>query len=212
MHVTSIYLIDDHPSVLSGLELMLSTDPGVTVSGLFTSGAALQEGLQAHVPDLVLMDIQMPLVDGIKLCRQITAAYRDVKVLAFTGREDKHFVKAMLQSGASGYLLKTASRDTVLAAIKAVLAGEQYIDAGLKEQLLQQMLTGKKVGSYAPILTKREREILKLIAGGNSNQQIADALFLSVRTVENHRFNLMQKLDVKNAAGLVRAAFDLGIQ
>jgi DNA-binding NarL/FixJ family response regulator len=211
MRIVKIMVVDDHPSVLHGLQLMLSVYPHLHIAGMYRSAQALLEALQTEVPDVVIMDIQMPATDGISLCKQVTALYPPVKVIALTNCEEKYQLKAMLQNGASGYLVKTAEKETIAAAIEAVVKGEQYIHEELKNLLLQEIISGKPTSKNNPSLTKREKEILKFITIGCSNQEVADKLFLSVRTVENHRFNIMQKLDVKNAAGLIQEAMRIGL-
>ena len=204
-------MVDDHPSVLHGLQLMLGIYSHLHIIGSYRSAPELIEGLKTTVPDVIIMDIQMPGTDGINLCKQVTAAYPSVKVIAFTNFEEKYQLKAMLYNGASGYLIKTAEKETIAEAIEAVLQGRQYIHDELKNHLLQEMISGKPTGRNNPSLTKREKEILKHVTMGASNQEIADRLFLSVRTVENHRFNIMQKLNVRNAAGLVQEALRRGL-
>lgn len=211
MRIVKIMVVDDHPSVLHGLQLMLGIYPHLHIAGTYRSAQALLEGLQSSVPDVIIMDIQMPGTDGISLCKQVTALYPSAKIIALTNCEEKYQLKAMLQNGASGYLLKTAEKETIAEAIEAVLKDQQYIHDELKNLLLQEIISGKPISKNNPSLTKREKEILKLITMGHSNQEIADKLFLSVRTVENHRFNLMQKLNVKNAAGLVQEALKRGL-
>ena len=121
------------------------------------------------------------------------------------------YIKQIIRSGASGYLLKNADQQTILSAINSVMNGEENIDESIKKILIQESISGQRRSLFDIPLTKREKEILKLIANGNSNQEIADKLFISLRTVETHRFNLTQKLDVKNAAGLVKEAIKRGL-
>lgn len=211
MRIVKIMVVDDHPSVLHGLQLMLGIYPHLHIIGVYRSAQALLEALQTEVPDVIIMDIQMPGTDGVSLCKAVTAGYPSVKVIALTNCEEKYQLKAMLQNGASGYLVKTAEKETIAEAIDAVLQGQQYIHEELKNGLLQEIISGKPVSKNNPSLTKREKEILNLIATGCSNGEVADKLFLSVRTVENHRFNIMQKLDVKNAAGLIQEAMRRGL-
>lgn len=209
--MTRVALVDDHPAILNGLRMILSAFEGLEVIDTYKDGPQLLAGLAHRQPDVLIMDIQMPGEDGISLCKKVTAAWPAVKVIVFTNCHDRHYVQRMLQQGAAGYLLKTADGHIIKTAIDTVMAGNQYIHEELKDQLFQQLITNKKTDPYAPSLTKREREIIALIVQGLSNQEIADRLFLSVRTVENHRFNLIQKLDVKNTAALVKRAIELGL-
>lgn len=211
MHTIRVSLVDDHPAILNGLRMILAAFPNITILGHYTDGQQLMRGLETALPDIIIMDIQLPGEDGIGLCKRVLATWPAVKVIVFTNCNDRHYVKSMFQQGASGYLLKTADGNILMAAIEAAMAGEQYIHDELKEHLFQQVIAPKKPDRYVPSLTRREKEILGLIAQGLSNQEIAAQLFLSVRTVENHRFHLIQKLDVKNTAALVKKAIELGL-
>lgn len=211
MNNIRVSLVDDHPAILNGLRMILAPYPTIRVVGAYTNGQQLLEGLTASLPDVVMMDIQLPGEDGISLCKKVMTQWPSLKVVVFTNCNDRHYVKSMFQHGAAGYLLKTADGHIILQAIESVLKGEQYIHEELKDVMLQQLITNKKPDPYAPSLTKREKEIIALIVQGLSNQEIAAQLFLSVRTVENHRFNLIQKLDVKNTAALVKKAIELGL-
>lgn len=191
--------------------MILAAYSGLEVIDTYTDGIQLMAGLGARQPEVLIMDIQLPGEDGISLCKKVTANWPGIKVIVFTNCNDRHYVKSMMQNGAMGYLLKTADGSIIHAAIEAVVAGNQYIHEELKEQMVQQLITNKRNDPFAPSLTKREREIIALIVQGLSNQEIADRLFLSIRTVENHRFNLIQKLDVKNTAALVKKAIELGL-
>lgn len=206
-----IAIVDDHEVVLNGLKAMLSIHSELKIVLTSTSGASLLEKLDAAKPAVILMDIQMPEMNGILLCKQVRRSWPNIKIIAFSSFDDSHYVKQILRSGASGYLLKNADQQTIVTAIKQVIEGEEYIDETLKKILLQESISGQRRSIFEIPLTKREKEILKLIAEGMSNQEVADKLFISLRTVETHRFNLTQKLDVKNAAGLVKEALRRGL-
>lgn len=206
-----IAIVDDHEVVLNGLKAMLSIHSELKIVLTSTSGASLLEKLDAAQPAVILMDIQMPEMNGILLCKQVRRSWPNIKIIAFSSFDDSHYVKQILRSGASGYLLKNADQQTIVTAIKQVIEGEEYIDETLKKILLQESISGQRRSIFEIPLTKREKEILKLIAEGMSNQEVADKLFISLRTVETHRFNLTQKLDVKNAAGLVKEALRRGL-
>lgn len=211
MNPIKLAIIDDHQVVINGLKSMLATEPSVAVVYTTTRGSELLAFLQGQQPDVLLLDIQMPEINGIDLCKQVLKAHPAIKVIAFSSFDDTHYIKQVLRSGASGYLLKDAEQGAIVEAIAAVVRGEQVIDESIKKILLQESITGHRRSIYEVPLTKREKEILKLIAEGLSNQQIADQLFISLRTVETHRFNLTQKLEVKNAAGLVKEAIRRGL-
>lgn len=211
MNVIPIAVVDDHQVVINGLKAMFSGIPEVEVVYSTTSGNALLEWLKIETPAVILLDIQMPEINGIDLCKQVKKNFSSIKIIAFSSFDDTHYIKQIIRSGASGYLLKNADQQTILSAIHSVMNGEEYIDESIKKILIQESISGQRRSLFDIPLTKREKEILKLIADGNSNQEVADKLFISLRTVETHRFNLTQKLDVKNAAGLVKEAIKRGL-
>lgn len=204
-------ITDDHLLVISGIKAMLAPFPQISVVYESNRAGALMAALPVVQPDVLLLDIQMPEIDGISLCRQVKKEHPHIKVIALSSFMDSHYIKQMLRNGAAGYLLKGTDPETLLRAIEEVYAGEQFLDEVIKHQLLNEVITGRKRSSYEIPLTRREKEILKLIAEEYSNQEIADLLFISLRTVETHRLNLTQKLAVKNTAGLVKEAMKRGI-
>jgi DNA-binding NarL/FixJ family response regulator len=206
-----IAIADDHLLVINGLKAMISTDPQVQVAFSALSGRELLDLLKTNTPDVLLLDIQIPDISGIDLCREIKKKYPSIKIVALTSFDGLSYVKQMMRNGASGYLLKNVDVSTLLSAVRTVADGEQYIDAHLQETLLDSIVGGKKNSIMEIPLTKRETEILALIAQEYSNQQIADKLFISLRTVHSHRINLNQKLGVHNTAGLVIEAFKRGL-
>jgi DNA-binding NarL/FixJ family response regulator len=211
MNKIRLAIIDDHAVVLDGLKTMLSAFENLEVVYTTQSGHQLLEHFQSNTPDVVLMDIQMPEINGIDLCKQITKQYPSVKVIAFTSFDDSNYVKQIFRSGAKGYLLKNSDKQTIVKAVETVMQDEEYMDDAIKKILLQESITGHRRSIFEVPLTKREKEILKLIADGMSSQEIAETLFISLRTVETHRLNLNQKLDVNNTAGLVKEAIKRGL-
>lgn len=211
MNRIPLALVDDHEVVINGLKAMFANFSEIEVLFSANNGAALFEQLKEKEPAVILLDIQLPEMSGVDICKQLHRQYPHIKVIAFSSFDDTHYIKQIIRNGASGYLLKNADQQTILAAIKAVLNGEEYIDDSIKKILIQESISGQRRSMFEIPLTKREKEILQLIADGLSNQEIADKLFISLRTVETHRFNLTQKLDVKNAAGLVKEAIKRGL-
>ena len=211
MKKISLAIIDDHAVVIDGLKTMLSALPQLQIDFTTQSGSALLHYLQSAAPDVLLMDIQMPEFSGIDLCKQVVRTQPKVKVIAFSSFDDSNYVKQVFRNGAKGYLLKNCDKQTIVKAIETVAEGEEYMDDAIKRILLQESLTGHRRSIFDVPLTKREKEILKLIAEGHSSQEIADQLFISLRTVETHRLNINQKLDVKNTAGLVKEAIKRGL-
>lgn len=204
-------IVDDHAVVLDGLKTMLSAFPQLQVALTTQRGSVLLDELPATPVDVVLMDIQMPEINGIDLCKQVVRLHPQVKVIAFSSFDDSNYVKQIFRSGAKGYLLKNSDKHTIVKAIETVMEGDEYMDETIKKIILQESLTGQRRSIFEVPLTKREKEILKLIAEGFSSQEVADKLFISLRTVETHRMNINQKLDVKNTAGLVKEALKRGL-
>jgi DNA-binding NarL/FixJ family response regulator len=211
MNKISVAIIDDHQVVIDGLVSMFSDDAEITISIATTKPEELLSFLHNNKPDIVLLDISMPELNGIDLCGQILRLNREIRVIAFSSFDDTHFVRQILRKGASGYILKNASRQTLINAIKTVHQGKEYIDETVQKVIVQESITGQRRSMYEIPLTKREKEVLKLIAEEHTNQEIADKLFLSLRTVETHRANLTQKLDAKNTASLVKEAIKRGL-
>jgi len=211
-----VSIVDDHPMVISGLTNMLQPFKHIRIVSHFLNGNDLLDGLAHHLPDIILMDIMMPGMQGPELVRRVKSAYPHIKVLAVTSLDTPGQIRNMMQCGCSGYLLKNTDQHILVEAIERTFAGDEFIEPALKEQLVQSMLRFKEKheSNKAPhkvMLTRREKEILQLIIQEYSNQQIADKLFVSLRTVENHRFNLQQKLQVRNMIGLVKVAIQMGL-
>lgn len=211
MNPIPIAIVDDHEVVINGLKAMFANFSEIEVVYSTTQGKDLFAYLEQQQPAVILLDIQMPEISGIDVCKQVHRKHPQIKMIAFSSFDDTHYIKQIIRSGASGYLLKNADQQTIIAAIKQVMNGEEYIDESIKKILIQESISGQRRSMFDIPLTRRENEILQLIADGLSNQEIADKLFISLRTVETHRFNLAQKLDVKNAAGLVKEAIKRGL-
>ena len=191
---------------------MLGSQQDIIVEGTYETGAALLEGLKQNQPDVLLLDVLLPDYKGQDLAETVSKLYPDIKIMAITSLDAPLYVKSMMRHGCRGYILKNTRLKPLVHAIQQVYQGETYIEPSLREQMMQHMLQLKKSpASRSPTLTQREKEILKLIVAEYSNQEIADKLYISLRTVENHRFSLLQKLEVKNAVGLVKAALQLGL-
>ena len=203
----NLAITDDQVIILNGLQKILADVPNIRITGIYNNGDELLEALLKEQPDVLLLDIQMPGKSGIELAAIITRNYKNIKIIALTNIDVLAQIKKILQLGVLGYLLKDASPSIIIEAIETVSEGNQYIQEGLKQQLLNSlsMLNAKQ------IVTRREKEILQMIVDEFTNQEIADKLYLSLRTVENHRNNLLQKLKVKNTAGLVKIAIQEGL-
>jgi DNA-binding NarL/FixJ family response regulator len=206
-----VAILDDQFIVLNGVQQMLQDNKDMHLSGVYQNKNELMSDIFVNKPDVLLLDIRMPNDEGDTIALYLTKHFPDIKILALTNFDTLHYVKKMLRSGVLGYLLKNTDRDTLVNAIKTVYEGNQYLEPEIKSKLLNEFSTLKHSAESLPSLTKRETEILSLIVKQYSSQEIADHLYLSLRTVENHRYNLFQKLDVKNVAGLVTKSFQLGL-
>ncbi|MFD2514773.1 response regulator [Pontibacter locisalis] len=206
-----VAIADDHLLVIGGLKAMLESKEQFNLLFAATNGEQLLAALQVQTPDVLLLDIQMPDQSGIELCKTVTRQYSGTKVIALTNFEESHYVKQMMRNGAQGYLLKNTDQPTLFKAIDTVLSGQQFIDPQIQKNMMEEMLTGKKRNLQQVLLTKREEEILAMVAKEHTNQEIADALFISLRTVQTHRLNITQKLGAKNTASLVNEAHKRGL-
>ncbi|TYR37565.1 response regulator transcription factor [Sphingobacterium phlebotomi] len=206
----TIGIADDHTLIINGIIQMLRSEPRYEILFSAQNGSALLAALTQHQPDVLLLDIELPDNDGISLCGQIKEQYPQVPIIALTNHDEIVYVRKMIRSGANGYLLKGTGKEQLIQAMEAVLAGEQFIDRQIEQTILQQTISGRKAAVNVK-LTNRELEILSFIAHEYSNQEIADRLFLSVRTVESHRHSLNQKLNIKTTAGLVKEAYLRGL-
>lgn len=206
-----VAITDDHLVVINGIKSMLAELAGYELGFYTQTGNELLQRLETDVPDILLLDIQLADDNGINLCSLIRKNHPAVKVIALTSFEDTSYVKQMIDEGAHGYLLKNIDVQTLRKAFEEVILGKLYIDDAIQKKIVQETLSGKKGSRYDIPLTKREKEILVLITDGLSNKEIADRLYISLRTVETHRFNLIQKLDAKNTAALIKEAGRRGL-
>jgi two-component system response regulator NreC len=218
MRKIRVLIVDDHDVVRSGLKALLRTSEEYAVVGEAADGEEGVRLVDELSPDLVLTDISMPKLDGIGATRLITQRHPRVKVIVLTVYEDEEYVYQILRAGASGYLLKNASKTQIFKAIKAVMDGDRFFSPGISRLIVEGFLkraeAQESVEPPAPAggqLTKREVEVLRYIALGLTNREIAEKLFLSFRTVNTHRANIMQKLDIHDTAGLVRHAIATGV-
>ena len=202
-----VLIADDHTIVRSGLHLLLSSEPDIEVIGEATDGISAVELAQEFKPDVVLMDIEMPELDGFEATRQIRARVPEVNVLVLTmHRSDEYFFQ-MLEAGALGYVLKGAETSELINAVRAVARGDVFLHPSMARRLVQRFL--HQVGADPqgrPRLTPREKQILNLVAEGYSNKEIAERLVVSPSTVHSHRTNLMQKLGLSTRHELVQYA------
>ncbi len=207
-----VCITDDHQLVLEGLKLLLSGHNGLEVVSTFKTGLQLLESIsKENTPDVVLLDINMPDLNGIETCKRLKKSHPDIKVIALSMLGESNMIKLMLKSGADGYLHKNAAKDEIITAINEVMEGRRYLSHEIANIVLfddAQAVGNKIVNSPFPKLSDREKQILSMIVDEKTTQEIADALFISFGTVETHRRNIMIKLGVKNTAGLVRTVLE----
>lgn len=203
-----IVIADDHAMFRDGIKAMIALEANMEVIGEADNTSSIIEECQNKNPHVVLMDISMGETDGIEVTQKLKKLMPEVKILAVSMHNESQYIKSMLDSGANGYILKTTGRNEMLSAIQAVNSGATFLSSDVSMNLLKG-LNQTQVPKMVK-LTPREIEVLKMIANEHSNQEIADALFISSRTVDTHRRNLLEKLALKNNAGLVRYAIQNG--
>jgi DNA-binding NarL/FixJ family response regulator len=206
-----LLLADDHPIFRAGLRSLLETKPDVKILAEVADGLAAVAAVRKLKPDLVVIDVSMPGMNGLEATRRISAEAPGVKVLCLSMHSDRRFVDAALQSGAHGYLLKECASEELVSAIHAVLAGQIYVSPGLGAAVLADYRAEGHERSALSELTPREREVLQLLAEGHSARSIAARFGLSVKTVGTHREHLMQKLGTHSLAGLTKLAIREGL-
>jgi two-component system response regulator NreC len=209
-----IVIAEDHTILREGLRALLSSNPDFEVVGEAGDGQNAIRCVERLRPDLILMDLSMPKMNGMEAIRDIKKQCPETKILALTIHKTEEYILATLKAGADGYVLKDATHAELMMAIKNVLFGKSYLSPGISERVIEGYLEGKKtIKSHSSwdILTQREREVLKLIGEGYKNKEIADYLCISVKTVEKHRANLMNKLDLHSASALTAFAMEKGL-
>ena len=209
-----IVLADDHTILREGLRALLSADPDFEIIGEAGDGREAVRCVEKLGPDLLLMDLSMPRMSGMDAISEIKRRYPETKIIALTVHKTEEYLLSTLQAGVDGYVLKDATHDELVMAIHNVMAGKTYLSPGISDKVIEGYLEGKEsslsVSSWQR-LSQREREVLKLIAEGYKNKEIAEDLCISLKTVEKHRANLMKKLDLHNAAGLTVYAMKRGL-
>jgi two-component system nitrate/nitrite response regulator NarL len=207
MKTIRIVIADDHRVFIDGMKALLKEAEDLQVVADAEDGNALLEMVRVHQPDVVLTDIQMPGKDGLQAATEIHQEFPEVKIIALTMLNESFFIKKMLEAGASGYILKTTGKEELIEGIRKVAAGEKHFGPEVTAQLLNNF--SSKASEAGPdLLTKREREILSLIAQGHTDKEIAEKVFLSPLTIISHRKNILSKLGLKNKVELTRFAIE----
>lgn len=209
--MTKILLADDHKMFIEGMSSLLADEKDMEIVGIALHGNEVIKQIQEIDVDLILLDVNMPDLDGIEISKQVKQINAEIKILAVTMHNEESFLKSMIKNGASGYILKNTGKEELINAINSVMNGQNYFSKEVTENLLHSMMPGdKKNSSRNPEIkiSRREKEVLKLICEEFTTPEIADKLCISLNTVESHRSNLLTKLNVRNLAGLVRVAIN----
>lgn len=216
MKNTKILIVDDHEVVRDGLKNILTSLDNISIAGEAGNGEDAVKMYSSLKPDLVIMDISMPGMNGIEATRVIKEKDPDARILILTMHDNQEYLNQIIRSGAKGFILKNTDKEELLDAVKTVASGDNFFSKDISKLIIDNYIrtakeTEKNDGYKEVPLTKREIEILKLIASGYSNQEIANILYISYNTVDTHRKNIMHKLSIKNTAGLVRYAIEKGL-
>jgi two-component system, NarL family, response regulator NreC len=209
----NVFLIDDHGVLRQGLRMLIDSQPDMLVVGEAERGRGIVDLLRdlEMLPDVVVLDISMPDINGARVAAEIRAELPQVKVVALTRHAENAYVQQMLQAGATGYVLKQTAADVLISAIRAVAGGDTYLDQAVAGKLIGSMTAARGLSSgNRDELTPREREIVTMVAYGHTNKEIASVLGITVKTVETHKSNIMQKLEMTSRADLVRFALTQG--
>jgi len=208
--ILRVLLVDDHVVVREGLKTLINNETDMQVVGEATDGREVRELAAQLRPDVVVMDVSMPHLNGIDATKKLREAFPEIKILALSGYEDRVYIRRMMEAGATGYVLKRSASGELLRALRLVTSGALYLDSEAARRLEGFMGTPGARATKTPDLTPRETEVLRLIAWGFSNKEIAARLGITVKTVETHRARSMEKLDLQSRAAIVRLAIDQG--
>lgn len=203
-----VLLIDDHPIVVEGLKNLLSSKEELSVAGCFSNGQSGLQGIAELEPDVVLLDINLPDISGIDICRQVRKQDKDIRIIALSVHNERPVIKNIISAGANGYVLKNSVGDEIIMAINAALKGDTYLCQAARE-IVSQVQEGELTD--IPKITRREKEIMGLVSKGLTTAQIAEQLFISTHTVESHRKNLIEKFDVTTMTAVIKLATQYGL-
>jgi two-component system, NarL family, response regulator NreC len=210
--MTKVVIADDHAIVRTGLRALIQADPGLELVGEASGGLEAVELVGQYLPEVLVLDVSMPDLDGISVTRRVKVSYPNTRILILTVHEDEALLREAIKAGASGYILKRAAETELVAAIQVILRGDLYVDPAMLRSLLDDQVNPKPVSpALVEPLTPREVDVLRLIVEGYTNKQVAEQLSISTRTVEGHRANLSEKLGLHSRVELVRYAREHGL-
>jgi DNA-binding NarL/FixJ family response regulator len=211
-----ILLADDHAVVRKGMKMLLEEEPNIDIIGEAIDGIDALEKVEILSPNIVILDITMPHMNGIEATKHISSKFPEVKILVFSMHNDTDYILKSVENGANGYLLKDSGKDEIMKAIFAVSSGKKYFPPDISALIIEDLIAKTQNGNSAPKtdksegiylqITKKEKEILNFIIEGKNSREIAEFLQISIRTVDNHRANMMKKTNAKNTADLVNLA------
>ncbi|MCG1037485.1 response regulator [Polaribacter sargassicola] len=212
----NILIADDHPLIAEGIKNTFQNNDDFYVTSVVNNGVEALDFINNNKVDIALLDVNMPILDGIECAKEILQDHKNVKVAMLSMYQESSIIKNLINMGVKGYMLKTIPSEELLMAVQKIYEGKEYFNADVTKALLTDekstvLHTYKKKSPLLETLTSREKEIIKYIAKGNTNSQVAEILFISPRTVDTHRTNIMRKLDVNNVASLIRFAFQNGL-
>lgn len=207
-----ILIVDDHEMFIDGLEFILEKEENIKIIHKCLTASEIFDNELLSKIDIILLDINLPDISGIDVCKRLRVSHPEIKILVLSMYDEESYITEILKSGALGYILKNTGRQELITAIKTVASGKTYFSTAVTKTIMNGLMSknkkGKSVSKDVPKLTRREKEILDLIVKENTNQEIANNLYISLKTVEAHRSNLLSKLNARNTAGLVRIAME----
>lgn len=207
----NLLIADDHKLVLEGIQLMLEGVEDINIIGFAHDGKETLELLNKSKVDILLLDLNMPIMNGLEVCKVLKKKKSDVKIIILSMMDEVKLIQKLIEQGASGYLLKNSGKKEIVNAIREVYKGKKYFEKDVLMQLLSNGNSSTKTRSLIPKISKREKEILRLIMEELTSLEIGNKLFISLGTVETHRRNLINKLGVRNTAGLVKKAMEFSL-
>jgi DNA-binding NarL/FixJ family response regulator len=207
-----ILIADDHTMFVDGIESILIQEQDLSIIGRCYDGKCVLDFIKSREPDIILLDVNLPDMSGIEVCKQVLQKNAHIKILVISMFNEESYVSEILNNGAKGYVLKNTGREELLKAIRTIHKGESYFSKEVTETIMKGLMNRRKASAKSsaliPKISRREKEVLRLICEEFTTQEIADQLFISLKTVESHRSSLLAKLNARNSAGLVRIAIE----